>query len=330
MACPSCNAYTPPGSSFCPECGYDLRVKHFPTPFIEKQSLEKPSEENEVPSPHIGQSHTPTANLKKNENRKIPVPKPEHHAKKPGFDPVSSATAGYGGAEEGQKKKASQNALPDARLVSIQKDGSDGKIYPISTPRFDVGRLEGDLILDDPYLSPRHMRLDLEQDRAWLFDLSSLNGIYLRLHAPYTLIHRDMVLVGQQVYRVEIMADSELPLGPASEHGTFVFGTPENARFARLVQYSTEGVGRNIHYLHKNETTIGRETADIVVTDDPFLSRRHMTFNYDRQERQLTCVDMGSANGSFVRMRARTSIRSGDEFRVGKHLFRFMATFKDT
>ena len=40
----------------------------------------------------------------------------------------------------------------------------------------------------------------------------------------------------------------------AAETGHLVFGTPESPRFARLVQYTTEGVGRDVHYLFRADT----------------------------------------------------------------------------
>ena len=134
-----------------------------------------------------------------------------------------------------------------------------------------------------------------------------------------------MLLLGQQVLRFELLTEAELPLGPAMQHGVMVFGTPEVQRIARLVQYTTEGVGRDVHYLYRDETVIGREQGDLVFTDDPFMSRRHAAITIDRASRRFVLRDLGSSNGTAIRFRGERVLRPGDQFRVGRHLFRFEA-----
>lgn len=212
-----------------------------------------------------------------------------------------------------------------AFLVAILKDGSDGRSYPLREEQTDVGRAEGSLVLgEDPYLSPRHARVVLRPDGQLLLrDLDSVNGIYVRLREPVELSHGDMILLGQQVMRFEVLADTELPLGPATHAGVLVFGTPEVPRIARLVQYTTEGVGRDVHYLYRDETVIGREQGDIVCTDDPFMSRRHAAVSIDRATRRFVLRDLGSSNGTAIRIRGERVLRPGDQFRIGRHLFRY-------
>jgi pSer/pThr/pTyr-binding forkhead associated (FHA) protein len=210
-------------------------------------------------------------------------------------------------------------------LVAILKDGSDGRVYPLRDEQTDVGRTEGSLILgEDPYLSPRHARVLLRSDgQLVLRDLDSVNGIYVRLREPVEVAHGDMILLGQQVMRFEVLSDAELPLGPATHAGVLVFGTPEVPRIARLVQYTTEGVGRDVHYLYRDETVIGREQGDIVCTDDPFMSRRHAAISMDRAARRFSLRDLGSSNGTAIRIRGERVLRPGDQFRIGRHLFRY-------
>lgn len=210
-----------------------------------------------------------------------------------------------------------------AKLVSILKDGSDGAAFPLQ-PQTDIGRTEGDLVFSgDPYLSPRHARLRYQDGRWTLRDLQSVNGVYLRLRDPIELSDGDYLLIGQQVLRFERIDDAERPLGPASVQGVLVFGTPEVPRYARLVQYTTEGVGRDVHYLYRDETVLGRENGDVVFTDDPFLSRRHAAITIDRTSGRVTLRDLGSSNGTAIRLRGERVLRAGDQFRIGRHLFRF-------
>jgi len=211
-------------------------------------------------------------------------------------------------------------------LVAILKDGTDGRVYPLDRPSIDIGSREGDVLLaDDPYLSSRHARL-VEKGGSWaLIDLDSVNGCYLRIRQPQDIQSGDMILIGQQVMRFEVLGDPELPLGPASERGVLVFGTPEVPRIARLLQYTTEGVGRDVHYLYRDETVLGRENGDIVFTDDPFLSRRHAVISIDRASNRFVLKDLGSSNGTSLRFRGEQMLTAGDQFRMGRHLFRFDA-----
>ena len=212
----------------------------------------------------------------------------------------------------------------DVRLVAILKDGSDGAVHAIHVPSTDLGRTEGDVRFpDDPYLSARHARLRKDANRWFLRDLDSVNGVFLRIREPVELRSGDVILLGQQVLRFELLDDAELPLGPASVQGVMVFGTPETTRFARLVQYTTEGVGRDVHYLYRDDTVLGRETGDIVFTDDPFLSRRHASITFERSTKRAVLKDLGSSNGTSLRLRGEHELRIGDQFRVGRHLFRF-------
>ncbi|HEY6877588.1 MAG TPA: FHA domain-containing protein [Polyangiales bacterium] len=213
-----------------------------------------------------------------------------------------------------------------ARLVTLLKDGSEGRSIPLGEGDADVGSSEGSVTFpDDPYMSPRHARISYRSGGYTLRDLDSVNGVYVRLRDEVELRDRDMVLIGQQVLRFEVLGDGELSLGPAWQRGILVFGTPEVARYARLVQYTTEGVGRDVHYLFRDETAIGRENGDIVFTDDPFLSRRHAAVRVDHVRRRYTLHDLGSSNGTALRIRGEHVLRDGDQFRIGRHLFRYEA-----
>jgi len=242
-------------------------------------------------------------------------------------------------------------------LVVITKDGTAGASYPLSD-QVDIGRSEGDILIpDDPYLSPRHARVAFRGARAYIRDLNSVNGLFLRVssargrpvgeieRAPFPLgtppsavanvdtniamplQDQDLILIGQQVLRFEALRDAEVGLGAASEHGTLLFGTPTAPRFARLSQRTVEGVTRDVYYIRKVETVLGRESGDVVFTDDPFLSRRHAAFlvlptSAERKRSSVHIVDLGSSNGTFLALREESALHNGDLVRMGQQLFR--------
>jgi pSer/pThr/pTyr-binding forkhead associated (FHA) protein len=226
-----------------------------------------------------------------------------------------------------------------ARLVLIARDGGEGPSYSVADTT-DIGRTEGNIVVgDDRYVSPRHARIVLRNGAYHLRDLGSTNGIFLRIpfsadgasdaNPEQTLGDQELFLVGQQVLRFEVVKHAEEGFGVASDNGTLLFGTPATPRFARLSQRTVEGVVRDVYHLRKSETVIGRESGDIVFTDDPFLSRRHAVLRVhgatggSKGPRRFTLADLGSSNGTFLQIREEVRLRPGDHFRIGQQLFRF-------
>jgi pSer/pThr/pTyr-binding forkhead associated (FHA) protein len=225
------------------------------------------------------------------------------------------------------------------RLVLIARDGGEGPSYSVAETT-DIGRTEGNIAInDDRYVSPRHARMIYRSGGYYLRDLGSSNGIFLRIpfsadgaadaNPEQTLGDQELFLVGQQVLRFEVVKHAEEGFGVASDNGTLLFGTPAAPRYARLSQRTVEGVVRDVFHLRKAETVIGRESGDIVFTDDPFLSRRHAVLRVhgatggSKGPRRFTLADLGSSNGTFLQIREEVRLRAGDHFRIGQQLFRF-------
>ncbi len=299
--CPRCHALAPPGTRFCRECG---------TALTEAAGVASTG----------AQAHDATCWRC-------------HGARDPGASFCRFCGASFHEARESPRAtpqpgefRAIAGPARSPRLVTLLKDGSEGRSIALAEGDADIGAGEGEVTFpDDPYMSARHARVACRSGAYILVDLDSVNGVYLRLREEVELRDHDLLLLGQQVLRFELLADGELSLGPAWQRGVLVFGTPEAPRFGRLVQYTTEGVGRDVHYLFRDETVIGRENGDIVFTDDPFLSRRHAVVRADRAARHFTLHDLGSSNGTALRIRGEHVLRDGDQFRIGRHLFRFEA-----
>ncbi len=214
------------------------------------------------------------------------------------------------------------------RLVVIVEDGSEGRSFSLAEGQLDVGRTDGDIVLeDDPYVSPRHARLRRGDARveggAWfLRDLDSTNHVYVRLRKPHAMRDGDLLLLGLEVLQFQTVSDGERGLGHAIQHGTFLFGSPATPRRARLCQRTVEGVIRDVYHLFRDETIIGREVGDIVFTADPFLSRRHASILRNPVTSEFALVDLDSSNGTYVAIRGEVAVSDGDFLRIGQHLFR--------
>ena len=66
--------------------------------------------------------------------------------------------------------------------------------------------------------------------------------------------------------------------------------------------------------------TLGREGNDINFPDDPFISGRHAQVSLDGEGMLLT--DLGSKNGTFLRIRQDTQLAHGDYVFMGQQLLR--------
>ena len=207
------------------------------------------------------------------------------------------------------------------RLIFVHPDGSDGASYVLRGSQIDIGRTEGDLLFEDAHLSPRHARIASSPTGQVLSDLQSKNGIYVRLRAGAELRNGDLILVGRQVLEFELIPDFEKDLRPAVQHNVVQFGTNSRPAWARLRQIGPAGVAHDVFYLSREQVVIGREQGDIVFSDDQFMSRRHAHLSLHGAEVRLE--DLGSSNGTFVRLRGDHLLVPGDVMRIGNVLLRF-------
>ncbi len=214
------------------------------------------------------------------------------------------------------------SARTDFRLIFVHPDGSEGTTYLLHGTQIDIGRTEGSLLFDDPYLSPRHARITSGVEGHILIGLGSRNGIYMRLRAGVDLQEGDLILVGKQVLCFERIPDFERDLRPAVRHNMVLFGSQGLSAWGRLRQLGPTGVSHDVFHFGREEVVIGRETGNIVFSDDRFMSRRHARLSLRGNVGHLE--DLGSSNGTFVRLREGPRLLvPGDFIRMGNVLLRF-------
>ena len=70
------------------------------------------------------------------------------------------------------------------------------------------------------------------------------------------------------------------------------------------------------------ELIIGKsDDSDLVICGDEFISRKHARIV--RQGNSFLLEDLGSSNGTFVKVATPVQLHSGDEILIGSHLLRF-------
>ena len=103
---------------------------------------------------------------------------------------------------------------------------------------------------------------------------------------------------------------------PAEYHYCYQCGTIVGQR---QPQYLLRSIGKSndaVVTMTKPELTIGKlDECDLVIADDDYVSRRHARLF--RSDGMVFLEDMGSANGTFLRVRRPIVLELGDEILVG-------------
>ena len=207
--------------------------------------------------------------------------------------------------------------------VLVNRDGSDGQRYPLAGEYVVVGRgtVANIAFEEDRFLAREHARIERAADGSVkILPIDTLNGVFRKADAPVDLHDGMTVLVGREVLRFERVDAEEVKVHPLVRHGVALFGSPPREPWGRLLQIIPSGGHRDVRHLISEETVLGREEGDIVFRDDAFMSRRHAAVTWNGKQAQIT--DLGSSNGTFVRVTGATPLKHGDHVRMGDQLLR--------
>ena len=207
-----------------------------------------------------------------------------------------------------------------AKLTVIKGEGVDGVTYLLNATDHTAGRTEGAIMFpDDPLLSPRHANFTYREGKLFVVDEGSVNGVFIRIKAPVILGPGALFLIGEQLLQVE---PSPPDLGPQPDaEGTYFYASPKRPSKMKLIQRLRGGEIGMIYRSRSDTISIGREGNDVNFLDDPFISGRHaqITMNADGQ---VTLTDLGSKNGTFVRINDEIALEQGDHVFLGQQLLR--------
>lgn len=205
--------------------------------------------------------------------------------------------------------------VPRGRIVLIRPDGSEGGAHPLHDGENLVGRGQGSLFEGDLYLSPRHAEFVLGPNGLVVKDLRSLNGIFVKIAGEEILESGDVIRIGQELLRFEIIA----PPAPL-EDGTEVAGTPNPGFWGRLSVVVGREVDGSAFPLFGDAIVMGRERGDILFPEDGYVSGTHARISL--RDGRVYLSDVGSSNGTFLRVRGARSLATGGFVLMGQQLFR--------
>nr|HEX4317115.1 FHA domain-containing protein [Kofleriaceae bacterium] len=301
-ACPKCGEAVGPNNRFCPACGGRVPP---PSAFIDvsTQVGPRPSAAQPVVGGNgagngaaLGGAALGGAALG------VPVPTPIA-----GSGKVGRSTLFFGGAVQAAR----------AKLTLIRGDGDDGVSFTLAGQDHFAGRGDCPIAFpDDPFLSPTHANFRYANGTLVVRDEGSLNGVYVRITGKADIQPGATVLVGEQVLRVNLAPTIED--APDSDGTYYSASMPRPARLE--VRQSLRGGPTGWVYRVGETATLGREGNDINFPDDPFISGRHAELKLDNG--QLAVIDLGSRNGTFIRVSGEKVLRHGDYVFLGQQLLR--------
>jgi pSer/pThr/pTyr-binding forkhead associated (FHA) protein len=217
------------------------------------------------------------------------------------------------------RRSAGLSATTRGELTLIRPDGGPGGVFPLHDGESVVGRGQGALFASDPYLSPRHAELLFGDHGLVVRDLRSRNGVFLRVTQEEPLEWGQMFRLGRQLLRLD-------HLGPpvTAPDGTTVMGGRNPGFWGRLSVVAGPDHDAEAFGLSGDAVVLGRERGDVLLPEDRYVSGTHARITLRGGRAFL--ADLGSSNGTFVRVRGARVIPSGSVLLLGQQLFR--ATYR--
>jgi pSer/pThr/pTyr-binding forkhead associated (FHA) protein len=201
------------------------------------------------------------------------------------------------------------------RLVLIRPDGTEGGVHPLGEGENAIGRGLGPLFDADGYLSPHHAEIVLNAAGVVVRDTNSLNGVYVKLTEEEELVDGDIFRIGQELLRFDEIRPP-MPL----EDGTDIMGSPNPGYWGRLALIVGKDQDGSAFPLFGDAVTLGRERGDILFPEDGYVSGQHARVAL--RDGRFWLVDLGSSNGTFLRVHGERAIKSGASILMGQQLFR--------
>ncbi|TMA17353.1 MAG: FHA domain-containing protein [Deltaproteobacteria bacterium] len=293
--CPNCMTLNAATFKFCARCGTPLGATAAPGASAPK-SAAAPAKSAPPPKPPAPVRPAAPA-------RPVPPPPPK---------PVTGQSR-----PPPAPPKPAAPVRPRARVSAIARDGSRSADFVLVKDETRVGRdvEPTEVKLDkDPFIAPVHAVFRFEGPQLVVQDSGTANGVFLWLKER-TLESGDELRIGRQRLRIEWMPDEPEQLADQP-----VWGSPNPGYVARVVQILEGGGEGDVYPLKPGENLVGRGTGDVSFPNDGYVSSKHASITVG--EGSLAVKDLGSANGTFVRVNGQAAVTAGDLLLVGEQILR--------
>ncbi len=166
-------------------------------------------------------------------------------------------------------------------------------------------------------MSPRHSTFSVRNGKLYVRDENSLNGVYkkLRREEPVLVGFGEIFRIGQEIIRFEPLVPQ-----PPTADGIERLGSPSKGYVGRIALVTGRETTGNAFPVPEMGLHLGRERGDVLFPEDGYVSGLHCRIAW--QNGQLFLTDLGSSNGTFLRISKETEVQNGDVLLMGQQLFR--------
>lgn len=207
------------------------------------------------------------------------------------------------------------------QLVQINDDGTLGDDITLYEGENTIGRISSPALNNDRFINPKHVRITCHDDVAIVEDNNSLNGVFLRLsRTSAAIFDGDTFRVGEELLNYCHGASNQPLLSNKGEEETKLIGGKEGEGWAYLRVILGAFDEGSVYRLSKDKVTLGRTSGDIVFARDGFVSGTHAMLELDGDHAVLT--DLGSSNGTFLRIKAPLTVTDSAHILIGNKLLR--------
>jgi pSer/pThr/pTyr-binding forkhead associated (FHA) protein len=206
-------------------------------------------------------------------------------------------------------------AAPKGQLILINPDGSPGEAFPLADGATPVGRNAKGPFASDLYLSPVHATFEFKGGKLFVSDENSLNGIYVKLdkNTPVPLQDGSVFRIGQEILRFEAIPE------PEKLDGVERMGSPNPGFLGRICTVTgRESIGEAFA-VPPDGMYMGRERGDVTFPEDGYVSGLHCRIH--KEQGKVVLTDVGSSNGTFLRLREKRELPNGELLLMGQQLF---------
>ena len=324
IACGQCDTFNLAGAPACQACGHALALAAGGIDRV-------PSDPDPRPAPVHGQVAAAASRTQLSEEeameqarnyvcRECSTPVPSGHK----FCGTCGGAVPPEVVELRTKYFGAMQTPGKARLILIRGDsGVDGLSYMLQGTEHIAGREDGQILFpEDGWMSRRHANFLYEHGQLVVRDEGSLNGVYVRVRENAPLTFGNHFLAGEQLFVLEPSPEDTSGPGPDQ---TYFYASPRKAYGFRVVQMLTGGARGIEHCATGASVRIGREECDLNFPLDVYMSSAHARIEVASDGR-FSLVDLGSKNGTYVRVQGSAALRHGDYLFMGKQLLRVEIT----
>ena len=187
-------------------------------------------------------------------------------------------------------------------LVSILPSGVEANEYPLKNDgATSVGRSAEISFPQDPALSDVHVVIAVTAGKYILQDQGTEAGV---------------------LFQSDLERSIELDRGAVVRAGRQWLVVGDRKRANSVVHYNESGQRIGQFDLKDGTTVVGRQSPDVTISpEDGSLSRRHFSLTY--KGAAVVLKDLGSANGTQLRVSAPMRLRDGDRIMLGQQVLEF-------